>query len=131
MERAEPRCIGLCILAPPSPSKVMLTCGNPLSSYPTFASATLSPEMIIFFSRSTLTPLKSKGSFLDLSVRLFASSLNSKLAVLPIIFLASAVSCIPGNWTEILLAPSLWTTGSDTPNSLTLFLRVVKFCWTA
>ena len=89
--------VDLCILAPPSPSKVMFTCGNPLSSYPTFASATLSPEMIIFFSRSILTPLKSKGSFLDLSVRLFASSLNSKLAVLPIIFLASAVSCIPGN----------------------------------
>ena len=43
------------------------------------------------------------------------------------IFFAAVGSCTPGSCTTILFAPWRWTIGSDTPNSLTLFLSVIKF----
>ena len=62
---------------------------------------------------------------------LSATSRNSRLATLPRIRLASAVSWIPGNSTTIRLAPWRCTRGSDTPNSLTRLRIVVRFCATA
>ena len=126
--------VAFCIALPPSISKVIFTCEKPLSSNPVLALVTLSPETITAFSRNAVWKsfsLKLNSSFLNGDVLELASNLNSRLAVFPIIFFAAVGSWTPGNSTTILLEPCLWTIGSDTPNSFTLFLSVVKFWPTA
>ena len=76
-------------------SKVILTCANPLSSKPVFALVTLSPETTTAFSNTAVIYslfLKLNSSFLNGEVLELASNLNSKLAVLPIIFFAAVGS---------------------------------------
>ena len=116
------------ICQPPLESRVIFTCGRPFSSKLALASVTFSPVITAFFSSKALLCACSfrklnRSPILDLD-----SNLNSKLAVLPMILFASAVSCTPGNSTTILFLPCLDTMGSETPNSFTLFLREVKFC---
>ena len=91
-------------------SKVMLTCEKPLSSKPVLALVTLSPATTTALSKKAVAYslfLKLNSSFLRGEVLELASSLNSKLAVLPIIFLAAVGSCTPGSSTTILLDPCL------------------------
>ena len=56
---------------------------------------------------------------------------NSRLAVRPMMSLALAVSCTPGNCTTTRSAPCCWITGSATPSSLTRLCSVVMFCCSA
>ena len=87
--------VAFCIALPPSISKVIFTCANPLSSKPVLALVTLSPETTTAFSRKAVRnsfSLKTNSSFLSGDVREFASSLNSRFAVLPIIFFAAVGS---------------------------------------
>ncbi|MNP06678.1 hypothetical protein D3C76_986730 [compost metagenome] len=70
----------------------------------------------------------SKVSVEERSASGSAARRNSRLAVLPRIRLASAVSCTPGSSTTMRLAPWRCTSGSDTPSSLTRLRTVVRFC---
>ena len=73
----------------------MLTCEKPLSSKPVFAFVTLSPETTTALSKNAVEysfSLKLNSSFLKGEVLELASNLNSRLAVLPIIFLAAVGS---------------------------------------
>ena len=126
--------VAFCIALPPSISRVIFTWGKPFSSKPVLAFVTLSPLTTTALSKKAVAnwlSLKPNSSFLNGDVLALASSLNSRFAVFPIIFLAAVGSWTPGNSTTILLAPCLWTTGSETPSSLTLLRRVIKFCPTA
>ena len=72
------------------------------------ALVTLSPDTTTAFSRVAVInsfSLKGNSSFLNGEVLEFASNLNSKLAVLPMIFFAAVGSCTPGSCTTILFAP--------------------------
>ena len=53
---------------------------------------------------------------------------NSSVAVRPMMSLAFAVSCTPGNCTTTRSSPCCWITGSATPSSLTRLCKVVMFC---
>ena len=100
--------VARCIALPPCISKVIFTCAKPLSSKPVFAFVTRSPVTITSFSKNAvpyLSSLYSNSVFLRRDALDFASSLNSRFAVLPIIFFAAAVSCTPGNSTTIRFAP--------------------------
>ena len=74
----------------------MSTCGNPLSeSKPVLAFVTLSPVIMTAFSKYAVWnsfSLKLNCSFLNGEVLEFASNLNSRFAVLPIIFFAAVGS---------------------------------------
>ncbi|MNN33167.1 hypothetical protein D3C81_1469110 [compost metagenome] len=109
----------------------MLTCGRPFSSKLAWASVTWSPVMITPRSSATggrPSSRKSKDSVLAREASRSAARRNSRLAVLPRMRLASAVSCTPGSSTTMRLAPWRCTSGSATPSSLTRLRTVVRFC---
>ena len=119
------------ISSPPWPSRRMFTCGRPFSSKLALASVTWSPVMITPRSSGTggrRGSRNSKVSVADFRASGSAARRNSRLAVLPRIRLASAVSCTPGSSTTMRLAPWRCTSGSDTPSSLTRLRTVVRFC---
>ena len=87
--------VAFCIALPPCISSVIFTCDKPLSSKPVLAFVTLSPVTTTAFSKDAVAyslSLKLNSSFLNGDVLEFASSRNSKFAVLPIIFFAAVGS---------------------------------------
>ncbi|MNS87809.1 hypothetical protein D3C72_1217640 [compost metagenome] len=118
------------ISSPPWPSRRMFTCGRPCSSKLAWASVTWSPVMIRPRSTAAERPpsRNSNTSVVALEAPGSAPKRNSRLAVLPRIRLASAVSCTPGSSTTMRLAPWRCTSGSATPSSLTRLRTVVRFC---
>jgi len=124
------------ISVPPWLSRLMLTCGRPFSSKLDVAPVTRSPPMIRSRSSQALrSPERwsrnSNCSLSELAASGRASRRNSRLAVLPRMRLASAVSCTPGSSTTMRLRPCFWIIGSATPSSLTRLRSVVRFWLTA
>ena len=124
--------VALDIRLPPSLSRLICTLGMPFWSKLAFALDTRSPVMMTSRSSHSLALARSglrysNRCFSDGGASMLATRRNSRLATLPRIRLASAVSWMPGSSTTIRFWPWRWTSGSDTPSSFTRLRRVVRF----
>ena len=128
-----------CITRPPAASNEIFTAGRWFWSKPALASVMRSPlKMTDFlntpwrFSPKRNTSIPGGGVSPTAIVETIGSaSLDSRVAVRPIMSFARAVSWTPGNCTTIRSAPCCWITGSLTASSFTRLLRVTIFCLTA